>query len=89
MKSPKIKTVKPINNHTLLVEFDNQQKKHYNILPLFAHELFLPLKNPVLFKSVQVEQGGYAVVWNDSIDISEHELWCNGQEITSEMHYNA
>jgi hypothetical protein len=30
-----------------------------------------------------VEPGGYAVAWNSEIDISEYELWQNGEE-TSE-----
>jgi hypothetical protein len=28
-----------------------------------------------LFKTARVEQGGYAVVWNEDIDLSEHHLW--------------
>ena len=28
-----------------------------------------PLNSLALFKSVQVEKGGYAVIWTDSIDI--------------------
>lgn len=41
--------------------------------------MFLPLKGPALFKSVQVERGGYAIFWYNDIDISEYELWNNGQ----------
>jgi hypothetical protein len=48
---------------------------------LLQKEMFLPLNNPVFFKAVKVEQGGYAVVWNNNIDISEYELWSNGQEL--------
>jgi hypothetical protein len=43
--------------------------------------MFLLLKNSAFFKSVQVDTGGYAVVWNEDIDISEYELWCNGQPL--------
>ena len=79
MLSPKIKSVETIDDHTLLVEFDNAQKREYDVAPLLKRELFAPLRNPTLFKSVQVEQGGYAVVWNRDIDISEYELWSNGR----------
>jgi hypothetical protein len=41
--------------------------------------MLTPLKNPALFKAVEVEQGGYAVIWNTEIDISEYELWSHGQ----------
>ncbi len=78
---PKIHSVSAINDHTLLVEFDNQQKKEYDITPLLQKEMFAPLKNVALFKAVQVEQGGYAVVWSNAIDISEYELWTHGKII--------
>jgi hypothetical protein len=45
--------------------------------------MFYPLKNPAFFKAVHVEQGGYAVAWNNLIDLSEYELWTNGQTISS------
>ncbi len=79
MSYPKIKSAQAVDEHTLVVEFDNKQKKKYDITPLLEKEMFLPLKNPVLFRAVRVEQGGYAVVWNKNIDISEYELWSHGQ----------
>jgi hypothetical protein len=79
---PKISSAITINDHTLLIEFDNNQKKTYDITPLLKKEMFTPLKNPVLFNSVQVETGGYAVVWNNAIDISGYELWQHGQTMS-------
>jgi len=43
--------------------------------------MFLPLQNPDFFKNVQVETGGYAVFWNEDIDISEYELWIHGTRL--------
>jgi hypothetical protein len=41
--------------------------------------MFKPLQdNYAFFKQVKVDETGYAVVWNDEIDISEYELWENG-----------
>ena len=79
MTYPKIQSAKAVDDHTLVIEFNNKQKKKYDITPLLEREMFAPLKNQALFKAVQVEQGGYAIVWNSSIDISEHELWSHGQ----------
>ena len=78
---PKISSVSTTTPYNLLVTFDNQQKRKYDVSPLLKKDMFLPLKNRVLFNSVQVEQGGYAVVWNDCIDISEYELWMNGEVV--------
>ncbi len=82
MQYPRVKSASAIDNHTLLVEFDNSQLRKYDVTPLLKREMFSPLKNPDLFKSVKVEQGGYAVVWNGDIDISEYELWRHGQEVS-------
>ena len=82
MKYPKISSVVAMDNHTLLIEFDNQQKKKYDVKPLLKKEMFCALKNPAFFKAVTVEQGGYAVVWDNKIDISEYELWIHGQPIS-------
>ena len=82
MLYPKVQYVEALDDHTLLVQFDNRQIKKYDVTPLLEKEMFAPLRNPALFKSVQVEQGGYAVVWNRDIDISEYELWSNGQPVS-------
>lgn len=82
MNHPKIDNAKAIDGKTLIIEFDNQQIKKYDITPLLKREMFHPLKMPVLFKTVQVEKGGYAVSWGKEIDISEYELWCNGEPTT-------
>lgn len=80
MKAPKIMTVQAIDDRHLLVQFENAQRKKYDISPLLQKKMFLPLNNPAFFKSVQVDAGGYAILWNSEIDISEHELWVNGKD---------
>lgn len=81
MNIPKIKSAEAIDNHTLVVLFDNNQRKKYDITPLLDKEMFILLKNSALFKSVKVDHGGYAVVWNSDIDISEYELWEHGKNM--------
>lgn len=81
MNHPKINSAKAINDRTLLIEFDNAKKKVYDITPLLEKEMFSPLKNPAFFRNVQVDNGGYAVFWNEDIDLSEYELWTRGKLI--------
>lgn len=52
--------------------------------PLLSKTAFSPLKGPELFKAVTVDQGGYGVIWNSDIDLSEYELWRNGQPFAHE-----
>jgi hypothetical protein len=82
MNVPKILAATAIENHTLLIQFDNNERKKYNIAPLLSKEMFAPLSNVALFKSVRVERGGYAVFWNNDIDISEYELWIHGEKMS-------
>jgi predicted RNase H-like HicB family nuclease len=83
MRCPKIMSVSAIDDNTLLVEFDNDEKKKYDITPLLNLDMFSPLKDAALFNAVEAEKGGYAVVWNGEIDISEYELWSHGETIFS------
>ena len=81
MKYPKIREVTVIDSHTLLLEFNNNEKKTYDVSPLFEKKMFSPLKDIAVFKNVTIEQGGFAVSWNNEIDISEYELWKNGKPL--------
>jgi hypothetical protein len=58
----------------LLIEFTNQEVKQYDIRKLAEIPMFAPLQNPAFFRNFKVEPGGYAIVWNDDIDISKYEL---------------
>jgi hypothetical protein len=82
MKYPKVLSAQAIDDHTLVILFDNQQRRKYDVAPLLSREMFAPLKDCALFRAVRVEQGGYAVAWNSDIDISEYELWSHGEPMT-------
>ena len=68
MNYPKIISARAIDDHSLLVEFDNHQKKKYDLNSLLDKGMFSPLKNTALFRAVKVNVGGYAVVWRNDID---------------------
>ncbi|HHY24609.1 MAG TPA: DUF2442 domain-containing protein [Clostridiaceae bacterium] len=75
----KIKSVMPLDNLLLLVEFQNGQKKKYDIKPLMSKwQAFKDLNNENLFRLVKVDTGGYGVIWNKNIDLACNELWENG-----------
>jgi len=78
----KVKNVIPLDNLILFVEFENGQKKKYDIKPLLNKwPVFRELKNYALFRLVRVDVGGYGIVWNEYIDLSCNELWENGTAI--------
>lgn len=80
MNIPKIIAVQPLDNYQLMVQFSNHEFRQYDVRPLLENEMFAPLENRAFFQNVQIEQGGYALFWNDEIDISEYELWQNGEK---------
>lgn len=81
MNIPKVQSATTQQGRFLVVLFSNGKKKKYDIKRLAEHEMFLPLQNPAFFRNVSVEPGGHAVSWNSEIDISEYELWQNGEEM--------
>jgi hypothetical protein len=81
LNPPKIISVQPLDDYLLMIEFSHHEYRRYNVKPLLKKEMFAPLKNRAFFKNVQIETGGYAVSWNEDIDISEYELWINGNSL--------
>lgn len=78
MKPPKIIAAQAIDDTTLLIEFSNHDRRRYSIEKLLKKPMFSLLQNPAFFRSFQVDERGYGIVWNDEIDLSEYELWQNG-----------
>ena len=81
MKCPRICKAKTIDDRTLLIEFTNQEIKKYDISHLLENFMFAPLRQPAFFKNFIIEPGGYGILWNEDIDLSEYELWKNGVTI--------
>lgn len=81
--SIKVKSVLPIENMLLRVVFNNDIVKTYDVNQLVdTFPIYKELiDNDPLFNQVQVDCGGYAIAWNEDIDISETELWENGKVI--------
>ena len=76
----KIKLITPLDNYRLLAEFEDGTRKIYNVKILFekCEDFQILLINPVLFKQVTVDIGGYGIIWNDELDLSSEEIWENG-----------
>ncbi len=75
-----VETVKPLPEFGLLVTFVCGETKKYNVKPLL--DLWKPFQalaeEKGLFEQVQVDVGGYGIIWNDEIDLSCNELYENG-----------
>ena len=79
----KVKAVNVLPDYRLSVQFAEGITKIYDLKPLFDKwPVFTELKNNQEFLySVEVDAGGYGVVWNDDIDLSCDELYENGETV--------
>jgi hypothetical protein len=76
---PQLHGVQPLPEKKLFVTFSSGESKIYDCKPLLKEAAFRPLEDEVLFQQARVEPHGYAVIWNDEIDLAESELWINGE----------
>ena len=78
----KIKNVTPLKDFKLSIQFAEGITKIYDMKKLIENnKIFADLKDINLFNSVEVDIGGYGVIWNDDIDISCDELFENSEKI--------
>jgi hypothetical protein len=78
---PKIESVHAVGELRLLVRFRNGEARCYDCRPLLSRPQFRLLRDPGFFRAVKVDGGGYGISWNDDIDLSEYELWTNGEPV--------
>lgn len=79
----KIKSVVPLPDYKLSVQFAEGVTKIYDVAPLFELiPVFKSLRGiPGAFASVSVDVGGHGIVWNDDVDLSCDELWDKGKVV--------
>lgn len=81
----KIKAVNALPDYRLSVQFAEGVTKIYDVKPLLSK--WAPFgalaETPELFSGVEVDPGGYGVIWNDDIDLSCNELYENGVTVNT------
>lgn len=81
----KVKSVSPLADFKLSVQFSQGITKLYDMNPLFEKiPAFGCLKeNPAEFACVAVDVGGYGIIWSDELDLSCDELWEHGIQVST------
>ncbi len=64
--NPRVIAVDVLNDHQLMVTFDNQEKRIFNVSDYLDYPVFKVFCNPSYFKSVQVGHG--TLVWPNEVD---------------------
>ena len=83
----KIRNVAATEGYVLIVQFSEGVTKRYDLNPLFGKiPVFKILQESAeLYYSVEVDVGGYGIIWNDDLDLSCDELWDNGEVVKTEF----
>lgn len=79
---PRINYLQTLPNYRLFLIFDNGEIKIYSLSERLESPAFAPLKDEALFNTARLANGGYGVIWNDELDLSEYELWEKGVEVS-------
>jgi len=74
--NPRVKTVKPSSNYTLLITFKNNEKRIFDVKPYLGKGVFKELKNPTLFNTVKPFHG--SVRWIHDQDFCPDTLYEEG-----------
>src|SRR5687767_13995176 len=77
--NPYVKSVKPQENHSLLLKFENGEKRVFDLKPYFEKPVFKPLKNMALFKTARVVSG--SVEWQGEVDLSFDTLYLESKPV--------
>ena len=79
----KVKAVSALPDFMLSVQFTEGVTKIYDVKPLF--DKWVPFKvleeSKELFVNVEVDTGGYGIIWSDDLDLSCDELFENGERV--------
>jgi len=80
---PRIKSILPIEDYILLVEFDDGKKVEYDVkddIKTLADFRML-VSERGLFQNVQLDSSRTCVYWTDRIDLSSDTIWEYGKTI--------
>jgi hypothetical protein len=66
-------------DHTLLIMFENGEKRRFDMNPYLDKKPFSKLKNSPLFMKATVECG--TVAWPGNIDIAPETLWDRSEPV--------
>ncbi len=71
--NPRVVSAKAENNHILLLEFTNGEKKRFDVSPYIGKGIFEPLADEMFFREVSVFLG--SIQWPNGADLCPDTLY--------------
>jgi len=77
--NPYVKSIQFKDDYCLLLTFENDEKRIFDLKPYFDKPVFARLKNAALFKTARIVSG--AVEWQGEIDLSHDTLYLESKVV--------
>ena len=71
--NPRVVAVTPLDEHALLVQFNNGEQRRLDVRPYLAFGVFERLREPAFFQLAQSDHG--AVTWPGGIDLDPDSVY--------------
>jgi hypothetical protein len=81
--SPKIIDVKVLHDYKLLIKFETNEEKIFDVSPYLQYEVFKPLKNLEEFNKVYIDFG--TVCWECGAGLSRDTFYINGEDYNKSL----
>jgi len=78
--NPYVKRVRPLDDYQLEVEFENGERRLFDMKPYLQRGVFTRLQNRAAFQAARVVVG--SVEWPGEVDLSYDTLYLESQPIT-------
>lgn len=75
--NPHVKSVRPLNDYELEVEFENGESRRFDVKPYLGRGIFVRLCDLAVFRAVRVIAG--SIEWPGGLDLSYDTLYVGGQ----------
>ena len=74
--NPRVVAVTPLDEHALLVRFNNGEQRRLDVRPYLAFGVFERLREPAFFQLAQSDHG--TVTWPGGIDLDPDSVYLEG-----------
>jgi len=80
MMNPRVICAEVLNQHQVLVTFNNQEQRIFDVSEYWDLPVFQILRNPTYFNRVQVQHG--TLTWSDDVDFCPDTVYLKSKLVS-------
>ncbi len=77
--NPYVRSARALEDYQLELEFENEERRIFDVRPYLSRGIFVRLQNPSLFQAARVVAG--SVEWPGGLDLSYDTLYLESQPV--------